>query len=104
MYSFRNVYKYTFFRIKYFTEGTVTGQSAHSSVCYSGLQLAVVQIGREAEGTGSCWDGSGGCTVYKLLCVGMLCVDKYLGHRQAVVSRRYQEGPNRWPESFRPQH
>lgn len=35
---------------------------------------------------GCCWDGSReggrgrGCTVYKLLCVGMLCADKYLGH------------------------
>lgn len=48
-------------------------------------------------------DAGGFCTVYKLLCVGMLFADKYLGHRLAVVSRRYQEGPNRWPESFRPQ-
>lgn len=68
-----------------------------------------MRIGREAEGAGCCWDGSGagggGCsTVYKLLCVGILCVDKYLGHRLAVVSRRYQEGPNRWPKSFQPQH
>lgn len=46
--------------------------------------------------------GAGVSALNKPRCVGMLCAGEYLGHRLVVVCRRYQEGPNRWPRSFRP--
>lgn len=46
----------------------------------------------------------GGSALNTLVCVGMLCAGTYVGHRLVLVCRRYQEGPNRWPRSFQPQH
>lgn len=76
----------------------------HIPICICGETAAVCTLAYSLllYRLGGSWRG--GCIVYNAICVGMLCADKYLGHRLAVVSRRDQKGPNRWPRSFRPRH